>query len=254
MARSLHVPRVYVDATLAVGERVTLSPAKRHHLGTVLRLAEGAPVTLFNGDGGEYTATVDSASRKAMALTIDAVTDPQRESPLEITLVQAIARGDRMDFAIAKAVELGATRIQPVFTARSQVKLAGSRLEKKQTHWQQVAESAAEQSGRLICPPVAVAQDLSALLAEPVDTATIRLMLAPGATHALGGCTRRARVTLLVGPESGLSASEIETAATQGWTPLALGPRVLRTETAGMAALAAIQACWGDLGAGPTAD
>lgn len=249
MASKRHVPRVFVNAPLTIDTAFELDADKRHHLGTVLRLGAGARVLLFNGDGREYTARIDSASRKAMTLAVEHAHTPQRESPLALTLVQAIARGDRMDFALAKAVELGVARIRPVFTARGRVRLDGQRLARKQAHWQQVAQSAAEQSGRLVCPRVDAARDLDDLLAEPApDDDTLRLMLAAGATRGLAGCGRVARVTLLVGPESGLCEREIDTARRQGWTPLALGPRVLRTETAGMAALAAIQSYWGDLG------
>lgn len=251
MAARAHVPRVFIDAPLAVDDSVELDDAKRHHLGTVLRLAENAPVTLFNGDGHEYAARVAHASRKAMTLAVENRAAPHRESPLDLTLVQAIARGDRMDFALAKAVELGVTRIAPVFCARGKVKLDGARLAKKQAHWQQVVESAAEQSGRLICPAVAPATALTDYLDadEGADDAErLRLLLAPTAAHGLAGCGAHARVTLLIGPESGLADAEIDAAAARAWQPITLGPRVLRTETAGMAALAAIQTRWGDLG------
>jgi len=243
-----HVPRVFVDTPLQVGSQLEPDADKRHHLAVVLRLGAGAPLVLFNGDGHEYTARIEHASRKAMTLVIDAARQPQRESPLDLTLIQAIARGDRMDFALAKAVELGVNRIRPVFTERGQVKLAGERLARKHAHWQKVVQSAAEQSGRLVCPLVAPACQLAELLhdTENADD-TQRLMLAPTARHGLTGCEPASRVALLVGPESGLSEREIETAAAQGWSAVTLGPRVLRTETAGMAALAALQTVWGDL-------
>lgn len=249
MARA-HVPRVFVDAPLTVGDTIALDDAKRHHLGTVLRLATNAKVTLFNGSGREYGARVADAGRKHMRLALESEHEPRRESPLDLTLVQAIARGDRMDFAVAKAVELGVTRIRPVFTDRGKVRLEGARLEKKQAHWQSVAESAAEQSGRLIRPAVGPAIALTALLDETRSddaTGTLRLMLAPNASGTLSEHESAARVELLIGPESGLSEREIEIAGARGWRALGLGPRVLRTETAGMAALAAIQTRWGDL-------
>ena len=247
MRKSGHIPRVYLDAALGVGDIITLDDAKRHHLGTVLRLGAEAPVTLFNGDGHEYAAHVDHADRKRMTLAVTAQHSPERESPLSITLYQAIARGDRMDFALAKAVELGVTRIQPVFTERGKVKLEGSRLEKKQAHWQAVAESAAEQSGRLVRPAVAPALPLAETLSEGAEGNGLQLMLAPTATGGLASITRKKRIALLVGPESGLSDTEIAEATRAGWQPITLGPRVLRTETAGMATLAALQTCWGDL-------
>jgi 16S rRNA (uracil1498-N3)-methyltransferase len=247
MARHGHVPRVFVDAPLAPGDALTLDDAKRHHLGTVLRLGAGAPVTLFNGDGHEYDARVEQAERKRMTLTVQAARAPQRESPLAITLWQAVARGDRMDFALAKAVELGVTAIRPVFAERGKVRLDGSRLEKKQAHWQSKVESAAEQSGRLVCPRVEPALALSQALDANPDDDRLRLVLAPTATHGLASIARRDRIDLLIGPESGLSNAEIEATTANGWQPITLGPRVLRTETAGMAALAALQTIWGDL-------
>ena len=236
-----------MDTPLAEGTRLELPDTKRHHLGTVLRLAPGDAVTLFNGDGGEYAARVLDATRKQLAVAIETRATPIRESALDLTLIQAIARGDRMDFALAKAVELGVDRIRPVFTERGQIKLEGERLAKKQAHWQAVAESAAEQSGRLICPSVAPAINLSELWAEDIDADILRLMLAPEAARSVSTIEPATRVVLLVGPESGLSHAEIERAAAAGWQALALGPRILRTETAGMAALAALQTAWGDL-------
>lgn len=246
MAGKGHVPRVYVSAPLAAGDTLTLDDAKRHHLATVLRLSTGAPVTLFNGDGHEYDGRIDHADRKRMTLAVKAARTPQRESPLSITLWQSIARGDRMDFALEKAVELGVTAIRPVFTERGKVKLEGDRLAKKQAHWQAKVESAAEQSGRLICPEVAPAAPLlQALLDRANDS--LGLILAPSANQSLATIARLQRIDLLIGPESGLSEREIETAKKAGWQPITLGPRVLRTETAGMASLAALQSLWGDL-------
>lgn len=246
MARAKHIPRVYVPAALSVSDTLVLPDAKRHHLTTVLRLATGDALVLFNGDGNEYDAELTRADRKQAVVEITAHRAPQRESPLEITLVQAVARGDRMDFALAKAVELGVARIQPVFTARGQVKLDGDRLAKKQAHWQGVVESAAEQSGRLICPPLDDAIDLTTYLDTP-PTAERLLMLAPEADTGLADQPRAERIALFVGPESGLANAEIQRAAAAGWQALTLGPRILRTETAGMAALAALQTVWGDL-------
>lgn len=245
--RQKHVPRVFVDRPLAVGDVIALGDDKRHHLITVLRLAAGAELVLFNGDGAEYGATVEQAGRTTLTVTVAERHAPNRESPLNVTLVQAIARGDRMDLALAKAVELGVTRIQPLFSDRGQVKLDGQRLEKKQAHWQRRVESAAEQSGRLICPAVAPAIDLDTLLQTPSRADTRDLMLAPTATRTLGEINTSPRIRLLIGPESGLSHDEIERAAAAGWQALSLGPRILRTETAGIAALAALQTAWGDL-------
>lgn len=246
MSGARHIPRVHVPAPLAVGAEIALPDDKRHHLVTVLRLTGGAAVVLFNGDGHEYDAVIATADRRHALVRIEAARRPRRESCLAVTLIQAVARGDRMDFALAKAVELGATAIHPVLAARGRVRLDDTRRDKKQAHWEKVAESAAEQSGRLVCPPVAPVVSLADCLAEP-PPADCHLMLAPGAARGLAGLPRARRVALLVGPESGLAEQEIARAEATGWQSLALGPRVLRTETAGMAALAALQTAWGDL-------
>jgi len=246
--RQKHVPRVFVAQPLAVDTTIELNDTKHHHLTTVLRLSAGAQLVVFNGDGAEYSAVIDTASRKTLTVRVDARHTPDRESALDVTLIQAVARGDRMDFALAKAVELGVTRIQPIFTERGQVKLDGERLAKKQEHWQAVVESAAEQSGRLICPTIDDACDVSELLARPLSgDGSALLMLAPTAATTLSALAPSQRASLLIGPESGLSIEEIERARDVGWHALTLGPRILRTETAGMAALAALQTLWGDL-------
>jgi 16S rRNA (uracil1498-N3)-methyltransferase len=246
MGRARHIPRVFVEAGLTEGGTILLPDAKRQHLATVLRLAAGAPLILFNGDGGEYDATLIRLDRKHAEARIDKRSAPERESPLAITLVQAIARGDRMYFSLAKAVELGVAAIQPVFTARGQVALRGDRLAKKQSHWQRVVEAAAEQSGRLVRPPLAPACSLREVLAKP-PAADQRLVLEPRSNTKAGALAPVRRAALLIGPESGLSDDEIALAEDANWSAISLGPRTLRTETAGMAALAALQALWGDL-------
>lgn len=245
MARSKHIPRVFVDTELKIGQTVALPENKCHHLVTVLRAVMDEPIILFNGDGHEYTARLTHAGRKDCQAIVEQQTSPGRESPLHITLLQAIARGDRMDFALAKAVELGVNAIQPVFAQRGQVKLSSQRLAKKQGHWQRTVESAAEQSGRLLCPTVYPATNLQTQLRTPPE-ADCHLMLAPGARYGLANLPTAQRIALLIGPESGLSQAEIGQAHELGWQAMALGPRVLRTETAGMAALAALQTLWGD--------
>lgn len=241
-----HTPRIWLDLPLATGTQLALPRDKAHHLNTVLRLRDGDSLCLFNGDGNEYGARIATATRNAVEVNIESATTPPRESPLHITLAQAIARGDRMDFAIAKAVELGVNAIQPLFTTRGKVRLDGARLLKKQTHWQHIAESAAEQSGRLVRPAVQPACQLSEWL-DTADTG-LRLVLAPDAGAGLATLEPANPATLLIGPESGLDDSEIKACRDAGFTALRLGPRVLRTETAGMAALAAMQSHWGDLG------
>lgn len=241
-----HIPRLLVDLPLAAGTRLTLPRAKAHHLNTVLRLDQGAPLRLFNGDGNEYTAAIATASRNSVDVIINTASTPQRESPLNVTLAQGIARGERMDFVIAKAVELGARTIQPLFCERGRVRLIGARLDKKQTHWQRIAESAAEQSGRLIWPRVETAVSFDQFMTASANN--LRLILALGADTSISALQPATNTTLLVGPESGFSGREVEMAIQADCTPLNLGPRILRTETAGMAALAALQSHWGDLG------
>src|SRR5699024_4419729 len=196
-----HSPRTLVEAPLAVGTELTLPAAKAHHLRTVLRLGAGAPLRLFNGDGREYSACLTRAARDQVEVVVEAAAAPLRESPLDITLAQAIARGDRMDFAIAKAIELGVHNIQPMITARAKDRLAGERLEKKHRHWQRVATSAAEQSGRLAPPRVAPALALDQFLQAQAES--LRLVLAPSAGVHLHALEPARAIALLVGPESG---------------------------------------------------
>jgi len=221
-----------------------LPAAVAHHAERVLRLAVGDPVTLFDGQGGECAASILAFGREALArlgprLAIEC------ESPLQITLVQALASGDKMDWIVQKAVELGVAAVQPVAAERSVLKLAGERADKRVAHWQQVAVAACEQSGRNRVPVVGEILPLAKYLARPFDGT--RLILAPGADGALARKARPGRpVAILIGPEGGWSPAELDLAARAGCAPLALGPRVLRTETAGLAALAAMQTMWGD--------
>lgn len=240
-----HVPRIYVAESLAVGESISLPEAKRHHLVTVLRLAPDDPIRIFNDSGYEYSAVVERATRKTLDVSITDSTASAHESPLDVTLVQSIAGNDRMDYALAKAVELGVGRIRPVFADNGKVKLSGERLTKKHRHWQSVVEAAAEQSGRLICPVVEPPSRLMDALSQK-DADALGLVLALEAAESLAGQPISQRVELLIGPESGLSPREIESARTNGWHDVTLGPRVLRAETAGPAAIAALQTLAGD--------
>lgn len=240
-----HVPRFYVAIALQGRERITLAKEQSHHLVKVLRVRARDPAILFNGDGCEYAAEIANPDSSAVELILTGCEVVQRESPLQLTLAQAIARGDRMDQAIAKAVELGVTAVQPLFAERGKVRLEGERLVKKQEHWQRIAISAAEQCGRTAVPHIRAAQTLAEFLHSAPEG--IGLVLAPDAPKTLAQCPRASVATLLVGPESGLSKREVELAITAGYVGLRFGPRVLRTETAGPACLAALQALWGDL-------
>jgi 16S rRNA (uracil1498-N3)-methyltransferase len=236
--------RVFVDGPLLADARVTLPEAAARHVGQVLRMRVGEALTLFDGGGGEYAAVIEAVERREVAVRLGRFDAVDRESPLVLTLAQCISKGDRMDYTIQKAVELGVTEIVPVLSARSVVKLDAERWDKKLEHWRGVVVSACEQSGRTRVPNVAPVQTLSRWM--PAATG-LRLMLAPGGEKSLKSLQPEP-ATLLVGPEGGLADDEIAQARRVGFVPLGLGPRVLRTETAGVALIAALQAAWGDLG------
>ncbi len=239
-------PRFYCPIPLEPGHRVNLPANAAVHACRVLRLQPGDPVVLFNGDGHDYDCRLAEVGKNAASTDVLSRRAVERESPLKITLAQAISAGERMDFTIQKAVELGVTAIQPIASQRSVVKLAGERADKRREHWQNVANAACEQSGRAlvpqVAPPLALANWLGALAPH-----ALRLTLSPIATFALPQLSPPAgEICLLIGPEGGLTAQEIELAAAHGFTPARLGQRILRTETAALAALAAIQTLWGD--------
>ncbi len=237
-------PRFFCPDGLLPDSDMALPAAVAHHAERVLRLAAGDAVTLFDGRGGECVATLVAVGRQPLA-RLGPRLAVEREAPLAVTLVQALASGDKMDWIVQKAVELGAAAVQPVAAERSVLKLAGERAGKRVAHWQQIAVAACEQSGRNRVPAVGEIMPLAKYLAQ--DGSGARMILAPGADGALAGKTRPSGpLAILIGPEGGWSPAELELAARAGCAPLALGPRVLRTETAGLAALAAIQTLWGD--------
>ena len=237
-------PRFFCPDGLLPASDMPLPAAVAHHAERVLRLAVGDPVTLFDGQGGECAASILAFGKQPLA-RLGPRLAIERESPLQITLVQALASGDKMDWVVQKAVELGVAAVQPVAAERSVLKLAGERADKRVAHWQQVAVAACEQSGRNRVPVVGEILPLAKYLARPFDGT--RLILAPGADGALARKARPTRpLAILIGPEGGWSPAELDLAARAGCEPLALGPRVLRTETAGLAALAAMQTMWGD--------
>lgn len=239
--------RVFVDVALHQGQAVTLGEAPYRHLVVVLKKTRGDKVVLFNGHGGEYDATLITVGKNSVTCSVDDARDPQRESNLHITLAQAVSKGERMDFAIQKAVELGVTEIQPLLSDHVVVRLNEERWLRKLEHWQAVAVSACEQSGRTRVPKIAPVMDLRDWLnASPADA--LKLVLAPGAAPPGGLAYHGQRILLLVGPEGGLSELEMKLADISGFVSLPLGPRVLRTETAAMVALSVVQSLWGDLG------
>lgn len=242
---SRHIPRLYLNQALEPGMRISLPRAQAHHLATVLRHRVDDPAIVFNGQGGEFSAITTSCDRKAVELLIGEQSFPDRESSLEIILGQGISRAERMDFCIQKAVELGVTGIQPLHTHHSQ-KLPKERLEKKMAHWMAVAQSAAEQSGRTRIPEIHVPSVLNEWLANFDSDNCLGWVLDPESANGLGGNPGKKRHYLLVGPESGLLPEEINAAISQGFRSLKLGPRILRTETAGLAAIVTLQTLWGD--------
>ncbi len=240
------LPRFFVPDGLAPGATVDLPAEASHHAMRVLRLDEGDAVALFDDRGGEWRARLLRAgpALRAALETFDAV---DRVPPLTVNLVQGVPAADKMDWIVQKTTELGVATIRPVAAKRSVVKLSGERLERRGRHWQQVAVAACEQCGRNRVPVVAPLLDLPQYLGLAPQENEVRLLLAPGAERPLREMVRPAGpVTLLVGPEGGFDEGEMRAAMTAGFSPLSLGPRVLRTETAGVAALAAIMALWGD--------
>lgn len=252
----MRVTRVYVDAPLATGQRVALSELASGHLLRVLRAGIGDECILFNGDGHDYDARIVATGKRKADVEILGGRALQNESPLRITLLQALARGEKMDWILQKASELGVAAFVPVISERSEIKLSGDRADKRVAHWQGVVISACGQSGRAIVPLVSTPTALGdALGALPAGTR--RWLLDPlagsgllsGNAQALCGEAGREpdAMVLAIGPEGGWSENDARALKEAGFNGLRLGPRVLRTETAGIAAIAALQACYGDL-------
>lgn len=244
------MPRFFVDMPLQPGDLLALPEEVARHV-QVLRLQPGDGLTLFNGRGGQYEARLVELGRRTATVELGAFAALEAEAPYRIALAQGIAGGDKMDWLIEKAVELGAMRIEPLATTRAVVRLTGERAARRQAHWQALVAAACEQCGRNCVPDVAPPRELlawlDALPAEP-GKGELRLMLSPRAAvpfDALPKHAPSAAVTLLIGPEGGLAPEEEAAAAARGFTAIALGPRVLRTETAGIAVLAALAARWG---------
>jgi len=241
--------RLYTDAPLVPGAEATLPATAAAHAVRVLRLKVGDAVTLFNGDGHEYPARLVAAGARELRAEVEAQASPQRESPLHITLIQALARGEKMDWIIQKATELGVAHLVPVATERSEVKLDAARSEKRLEHWRAVTIAACEQCGRNTLPRIEAPVALAAWLDTNVaPQSTTRWILHPeSATHMRGlRVSSPATLELAVGPEGGFGENDLAVLRAHGFHGLALGPRILRTETAGLAAIAALQALYGD--------
>lgn len=242
----MRIPRIYLPLPLAVGATVRLDDNAFNHAVRVLRLQPDAALILFNGQGGALTATLAEVSKREAWARLLEFLPGEVESPLRVILGQGISRGDRMDYTLQKAVELGAAALQPLFTERGGVDLSGERLTRKVQHWRSIVIGACEQCGRNRLPKVYDPLRLADWLAQPAE-AGLRLLLDPAAETGLRGLEPPAGlVTLLIGAEGGLSPGEIAQARQAGFIGVRLGPRILRTETAGLAALAALQALWGD--------
>ncbi|MFB2660988.1 Ribosomal RNA small subunit methyltransferase E [Shewanella putrefaciens] len=243
----MRVPRIYQPQPLAVNQQLNLDEDGAAHIGKVLRMGSGEHISLFNGDGHDYLAEIVDAGKKSVTVKVLSCEANPSESPLNLHLGQVISRGDRMEFTIQKSVELGVNTITPLFSDRCGVKLTGERLEKKIQQWQKIVISACEQSGRSQVPIVRPAMELQEWCSEP--TSALKLNLHPRAAHGINGLDlSHTRVRLLIGPEGGLSAEEIAMTETYQFTDVLLGPRVLRTETASLTAITALQLRFGDLG------
>jgi 16S rRNA (uracil1498-N3)-methyltransferase len=266
MART---PRVFVHQPLATGQQLALAEAEAAHLGRVLRVRPGEAVTLFDGSGAEFEAQIVAASRRRIEFAVGRREEKSRESPLELVLLQGICRSERMDWVVRKATELGVSAIRPVLTARSVVKLEPGRLPGRIEHWRAIAISACEQCGRNLLPDILPPLPVIAALAAHRDAAGV--LLDPDSRSGFSGGSGFSResgsgfgresgsgfsrdgrdpqpLCLLVGPEGGLDDRERDAARQSGFTPIRMGPRILRTETAAITGIALLQARFGDLG------
>lgn len=244
----MRISRFYIPLALNVGETIVLPDSAFRHAIQVLRLKPGARLILFNGAGGEFQAILEQVERRQATALVEAFIPHETESTLAVTLIQAVSKGERMDYTLQKAVELGVHHIVPVISARSVVNLSKERLQKRLSHWQGVIISACEQCGRNRLPTLHEPIALSDYLSETGNN-SLNLLLNPDAERSLKALPPAAGqdIRLLIGPEGGFTGDEIELSEQAGFIGIRLGPRVLRTETAGIVALAALQTLWGDL-------
>ena len=238
--------RVYSSLPLTVDEQCDLDDRASHHLARVLRVKTGDRLSVFNGDGNNYQGAIVSATKHQVSVLIDSMEQADTESSLNTCLALAVSKGDRFEWAIKKATELGVTSIVPILSQRVDVRLSPDRWQKKRAHWQQVIISACEQSGRAVVPEVQEPTTLSQWLSDV--EADCKLVLDPEATPSAIN-DQPASIALLIGPEGGLTASELALAWENGFSAMQLGPRILRTETAPLVALSVLGARWGDINA-----
>lgn len=240
----MRISRLYVPVALAQGKKIELDDESAHYVRTVLRLKKDSEIILFNGEGGEYVGTVAEVNRKIVLISIDKWNNRNVESPLRITLGLGIARGDRMDISVQKAVELGVNVMTPVLTERCIVQFKGEKKPQRWLHWQKIVQHAAEQSGRTVVPEFTEIEPLTHWIERQQG---LKLFLDPYATTSLTELQPiHSEVALLTGPEGGFADHERDSAKAAGFIPVQLGQRILRTETASLAALSAVQMLWGD--------
>lgn len=243
----MRIPRFYTSHKLLVGKECSLDAQTSHHICSVLRMKQQAKLVLFNGTGGEYQAELRSPHKSKAIVYIHTHAEVEHESNLRITLAQCISKGTRMDYAIQKSIELGVHRITPLIAQYNAVKLDNSRLEKKHAHWEGIAISACEQSGRNRIPKIDRCQRLATWITSELPNC--RIILDPNASTPLKATLcKEQELVFLIGPEGGLAEAETELARQHGFVGIKLGPRTLRTETACVAALSNAQLLWGDLG------
>ena len=244
----MRIPRICIFDQLVAGGEVLLPAQAGEHLARVLRLEQGHPIVLFNGDGREFRAEISQLSKRAVsARVLELAVAQERESPLNLTLAQGVARGEKMDLILQKATELGVSRIVPLITQRTEVKLDAERTARRLGHWQAVIAGACEQSGRLRLPVLESPLRIGAWAATLDDGSGLRLALDPQGDATVRSLPTFASATLVVGPEGGLSEQDLNILDQADFRGLRLGPRILRTETAGLAAITALQAIHGDL-------
>jgi 16S rRNA (uracil1498-N3)-methyltransferase len=243
----MRLTRVHIDAELQTGRRLNVEGSAGNHIARVLRLRAGDALTLFNGQGGEYAGSIEEIRRDTVVVSVLERREVDRESPYQLTLAQGISRGERMDWVVQKATELGVWRIAPIFTERSVVQLDEKQASRKIQHWRSIAVAACEQSGRNRVPEITQPVGLYEMLEHRRSSGTA-LLLSPSAPLRIADIANAgADTTVLIGPEGGLADVEQEAAVKSGFTPVRLGPRVLRTETAAVCALTLLQQKFGDL-------
>lgn len=240
----MRIPRFYDPQSLQLDQLIELNDAVVQHVCRALRMRVGDELILFNGDGLEYKAQLETVEKRRASARITQQDDRHIESPLDIRIGQSLSRGERMDYAVQKATEMGMQQMFPLFSERCEVKLSTDRQDKRIRHWQQVAISACEQSGRCKVPTIGAPQTLEQWVKQ--EDAELKLVLHHHTATPLAEMDAPESIALLIGPEGGLTEQEVELARDHGFQPVAFGPRVMRTETAPVAALALLQYLWGD--------